>query len=242
MIRFSRLRGPFAAACALAVSACNSGTPHPNTAPPPPPARGATGIDAIADMLDAGNERGAKKEIKALLKREPMNASALLLKASIERDPKDLLGPNSYPYAVRPGDSMASVARRLLGNRLKAYQLTRYNGLKAPVALTAGQTLRIPGEPPAPPAPPRRAEPDRVAPPAAGAPKPKPVAPKPAAPAANPAAARAARTAGLAALNQGQVTRAVALLHRAAALDPGNPLIAKDLARAQRIAATVKAR
>ncbi|MDO7842511.1 LysM peptidoglycan-binding domain-containing protein [Sphingomonas immobilis] len=240
MTIFYRLRGALVATCALAVAACNSGTPRPSVTPPPPAARGAAGVDAIADLLDAGNERAAKKEIKALLKREPMNASALLLKSSIDGDPKEQLGPNSYPYTVRPGDSIAGIARRLLGNRLKAYQLTRYNGLKAPVALQPGQTLRIPGTPPAPPAPVRKPEPDRVPPPAV-APKPKSVAPKPVAPAANPAAARAARTAGLAALNQGQVTRAVALLRRAAALDPANPVIAKDLARAQRIAATVKA-
>jgi len=36
--------------------------------------------------------------------------------------------------------------------------------------------------------------------------------------------------------------RAVGLLRRAAALDPGNPVIARDLTRAERIAATVKAR
>ena len=63
----------------------------------------------------------------------------------------------------------------------------------------------------------------------------------PAKAAANPAAARAARTAGLVALNQGAVQRAVGLLRRAATLDPGNPLIARDLARAERIAATVRA-
>ena len=48
--------------------------------------------------------------------------------------------------------------------------------------------------------------------------------------------------ARIAALNQGNVDRAVGLLRRAKQLDPANPLIARDLARAERIAATVRAR
>jgi Flp pilus assembly protein TadD len=64
----------------------------------------------------------------------------------------------------------------------------------------------------------------------------------PPAPAANPALAGQLRSAGLNALNQGQVARAVALLTRAAQLDPANPLIARDLARAERIARAVQAK
>jgi Flp pilus assembly protein TadD len=50
------------------------------------------------------------------------------------------------------------------------------------------------------------------------------------------------RTQGLAALNKGSASRAVQLLRRAAALDPDNAVIRQDLARAERIEATVKAR
>jgi EAL domain-containing protein (putative c-di-GMP-specific phosphodiesterase class I) len=59
---------------------------------------------------------------------------------------------------------------------------------------------------------------------------------------ANPAAAQRARSAGLAALNRGAVKQAVGLLQRAHALDPGNAVILRDLQRAERIAATVRAR
>jgi Flp pilus assembly protein TadD len=88
------------------------------------------------------------------------------------------------------------------------------------------------------------AQPRPAPPPAAAAPRPKPAPPRAATPkpAGNPAAARQARAAGLAALNQGNVDRAIALLGRAAQLDPGNALIERDLARARRIAATVRAR
>lgn len=238
-------------ACALSLAACSGGPSRPKNAPPPPVAASATEPRAILDLLIAGQDDAAKKRLKALSKREPSNPSARLLSDSIERDPKDLLGPDSYPYTVRADDTIVSVAQRLLGNELKAYQLARYNGLAVPIMLVAGQTLRIPGEPPRIEQP-HRAEPARPSAPAKPAPS-KPAATKPTPPAksaaaaptkpvANPAAARAARTAGLAALNQGSVGRAVGLLRRAAALDPGNPLIARDLARAERIAATVKAR
>lgn len=230
-------------AVASALAAC--GGPKTLKTTPPPVATPAAEIDQVFDLLMAGDEGGATKRLKAIRKREPMNANAQLLSDSITRDPKELLGPSSYVYTVRSGDTIVGLAQRFLGNRLKAYQLLRYNGLKAPAVLTPGQMLRIPGEA-ARPEPIRQPEP---APRPAPATKPKPAAAKPTAPAApaavpaaNPAAARQARAAGLAALNQGNVARAVQLLRRAAALDPGNPAIARDLSRAERIAATVRAR
>lgn len=232
---------------ALAALAACSGGPKPVKGVPRPAAVvpvSAAETDAVFALLMRGEEKGARKQLKALLKRDPQSANAALLSDSIERDPKELLGPVSYPYTVRAGDSAEGLAQRLLGNRLKAYQLIRYNDLKPPVVLTPGQVLRVPGEPPRV-EPVRRPEPKSPRPSAptpAPVAKPKPAAPKPAAPVANPAAARSARAAGLAALNGGDVNRAVGLLRRAAALDPGNPVIARDLARAERIAATVRAR
>ncbi|WP_294047625.1 LysM peptidoglycan-binding domain-containing protein [Sphingomonas sp.] len=228
---------------ASSLAACSSGPSRVKTLPAPPAANAAGDVDAAFDLLMQGDEGGARKRLKTALKHDPMNANAQLLNESIARDPKDLLGPQSYPYVVRSGDTIVTLAQRFLGNRLKAYQLLRYNGFKAPLTLAAGQVLRIPGEPPRP-EPVRR--PDAPAAPVRPAPSPSPAAPKPkpapAAPKANPAAARQLRTAGLAALNQGQVVRAVGLLRRASQLDPANPLIARDLARAERIAATVRAK
>lgn len=237
-----------AATLALASAACGGG-PRITSAPTPVAPVTTAELTQANTLLLAGEEDKAKDLIRDLLKRDPMNASAQLLRTSLDHDARDQLGPQSYSYRVRSGDTIVSLAQRLLGNRLKAYQLGRYNGLSAPFTLTAGQTLRIPGEPP-------RAEPVRRAPvatprpaPSAAAPARSPAAPSAAAPApraptsaANPTLARQLRTAGLAALNGGNVDRAVGLLRRAASLDPANPAIAGDLARAVRIARTVKAR
>jgi pyruvate/2-oxoglutarate dehydrogenase complex dihydrolipoamide acyltransferase (E2) component len=228
--------------CALlAVAACSKApSSRPVAATPPAVAVSAGDVDAVQTLLMHGDRKGAEKALKPLLKRDPMSSRLLLLRDSIERDPQELLGPTSYAYAVRPGDSFEDLAERLLGNRLKAYQLARYNGIENPSLLAAGRTIRIPGSPPAPkpaPAVERPARPVAVPAPA----RPKPVA-APAKPSVNPAAAQRARAAGLAALNRGAVGEALAQLRRAKALDPANPVITRDLQRAERIAATVRAR
>jgi LysM repeat protein len=227
----------------LGLAACSSGPKAPPSTASAAAPTAAAEVDAILALLDAGDAKAAKKRIAAGLKRDPMNPSLLVLRDSIERDPKELLGPASWPYTVRAGDTMTELATRFLGNRLKAYQLARYNDVERPAGIAAGQVLRIPGNAPRIETP-RRDEPVK-GPPRAKPTPPKPMVAKPAAPApraTNPAAARQARAAGLAALNQGKVAVAVSQLRRAATLDPGNPVIARDLARAQRIAATVRAR
>lgn len=230
---------------ALALAACSSGPGRVKPLAPPPAASVQNEIDAAFDLLMQGKEAAAAGKLKSILKRDPMNPAATMLSGSIKGDPKELLGPQSYPYTVRAGDTMEGLSERFLGNRMKAYQLVRYNSLKAPVTLAEEQVIRIPGEPPRP-EPVRRAEPEPRPAAAPIAPKPKVAAPKPAAPTVksgtNAVAARQLRTAGLAALNQGNVDRAVGLLRRARQLDPANPLISRDLGRAERIAATVRAR
>lgn len=232
-----------AAILSVALAACAGG---PSRLASPAAATGATAaeadIDAAMVLLEKGDEGSARKKLKAVLKRDPMNSTARLLKDSIDSDPMELLGPGSYAYKVRPGDTLSGLSQRLLGNRLKWYQLGRYNGLKTPFVIVVGQTLRIPGQPPAPPP---VVKPRELARPAADA-LPQKGTPKSEAPAAvtstNSIAARAARDEGLVALNRGDVARAVQQLRRAAVLDPGNALIARDLARAERLARTVKAR
>ncbi len=241
--RYSSLLRTMPLAGVLALAACShgsSGHPEPVSAAPE-----QASIDGVVAALNQGNEAAAHKQIALIQKHAPTDPSARVLQESIDKDPVELLGPKSYPYTVQAGDTMLDLADKFLGNRLKFYQLARYNGVKVPATLAAGTVLRIPGTPPKPTSPkpaPRSAEPSsrpaRAKPPAPVAAAP---AAAPAAPATNPALARQMRAAGLAALNQGKVDRAVALLGRAATLDPGNPLIARDLSRAQRIAQTVHA-
>ncbi len=234
-----------AATLLLCIAACSHDPKaRPRTAPIATPIATPAGeIEEMLVLLDRGATEQARKRIDAALKRDPANPAVLVLRDSLRLDAKELLGPASFPYTTRAGDTMQGLAQRFLGNRLKAYQLARYNGIDKPDTLAAGQLLRIPGQPPRADTP-RRIEP-RPAPMPTPPARTRPLPPKPAvakAPAANPAAARQARTAGLAALNAGNVVRAVGLLRRAAMLDPGNPAIARDLARAERIAATVKGR
>lgn len=232
----------------LALAGCASGPKPLAPAPVVQPASAAE-IEEIAALLDRGEVRSAKRRIEKGLERDPMNASLQVLLQGIEGDARSDLGPNSFAYVVRPGDTMAGLAERFLGNRLKSYQLARYNGIDEPDDLQAGIELRIPGQAPRPETAPRTSAPRAADKPAPAA-RPKAEAEKPArsetAPpaqkTADPAAARKARAAGLVALNQGKVAQAVTLLRRAAALEPGNKAIAADLARAERIAATVRSR
>ncbi len=227
-----------ALAAAFALAGCASG---PKPAAVSAPASSAKSIDAIADYLNQGDVSAARKLIKSGLKRDPNNPSLALLRDSIDRDPVELLGPQSFDYVVQPGDTMADIAQRHLGNRLMTYQLARYNGIDRPTLLTAGQTLRIPGAKPVPARRTTAPAPAPAAPPRSTTPRAQPPKPATAAAAAriDPATARQLRTQGLAALNKGAATRAVQLLRRASALDPDSAAIKADLARAERIEATV---
>jgi hypothetical protein len=210
----------------------------------------ASPLDAAIGLLDQGDEKGAQKQIRLLLKANPNDASANVLLESIQHDPVELLGARNFAYTTQPGDTMLGLSQRFLGNRLKFYQLARYNHVDHPAALAAGTVLRIPGDPPRPaepqrseaaPAPVGPAKPSRAKP-KVKAKAPVPSAPVVKAPATDPAAALRLRSAGLAALNQGKVADAIGLLRRAQASDPANPLIGRDLARAERIAGAVRAR
>ncbi len=195
-------------------------------------------MDAAVELLNQGDEKGAQKQLKPLLKANPNDPQANVLLESIKRDPVELLGDRSFAYTVQPGDTMISLSQRFLGNRLKFYQLARYNHIGRPAALSAGTVLRIPGEAPRPAPPPKPVSIGEDKAPTRSKPRPQPHTPAKAS-AANPAAALKLRGLGLVALNQGRVTDAVVLLGRASTLDPSNPLIARDLARAKRIAQTV---
>lgn len=233
------------AVASLSLAACANGGKHPVGAP-----AGATGsvgsIDTAFDLLMQGREHEARNKLKEILRRNPQDAKALVLQQSIDGDPASLLGQQSFHYVAVTGDTFPGLAERFLGNRLLGYRLLRYNHLSAPVTLLAGQDLLIPGKQvessPIPRSEPRsaRSPVEGVARPAA--PRSRSTAARSTGPECDMGESRRARASGLAALDQGDVDRAITLLSQAAARYPCNPQIGRDLSRAQRIAMTLKAR
>lgn len=224
---------------AAALSACSHA---PETTGPRPATIQAIGnaqrMDDVIAQLEKGDRKNAERTLRQMVKGDPNDRASAALLESLSADPVAMLGSKSFAYRVQPGDRLVDLSRRYLGDRLKFYALARYNGIETPSSLKPGQMIRIPGdEPPPRPAPPPRASAPAERPAAPAAVKPRPVAK---APAADPARAARLRASGLAALNQGQVARAVVLLHEAATIAPNDPLIRRDLERAQRIRKTVK--
>lgn len=217
----------------LLLQACASNL---QTAGPPPPAAAprlspSERMARAIGLLDHGKRDAARAELAALLAERPGDSLAGRLLNEIDQDPKTLFGTQSYPYEVKPGETMSVLAGRLLGDPLMFYALARFNGIEAPADVAAGRILMIPGSP-------HRAT-------AATRPRqaPAPVAePAKTAAAHDPAQAGRLRASALEKMNRGDIAHAVVLLQRAIALDPANPLITRDLARARRIEATVQAR
>lgn len=242
MIR--RGNGVTALIFAALAAACSPGAGKQAVNSTPPPVTSQAEVDKILSLLDNGEEKKAAKRLSTALKRDSRNPSLQVLRDSIELTPEHLLGSTSFLYTTQHGDTMSLLAERFLGNKLKAYQLAKYNGIERPASLAVGHIMKIPRQvalvTPTPVSAPRAVSKMPPPRPRAAAPRPKAVTKSPA-PSGNSTAARESRMAGLAALNRGRPAQAVALLSRAATLDPANHIIARDLARARRIAATVRA-
>jgi LysM repeat protein len=181
--------------------------PQPTTAPapPPPPLPAAVAAPespvpyspataqrltvAAIDMLEQGQQEQAAVELRRALQSDPNHRLAQNMLRQIEADPQAVLGRESFPYRVQPGETLSRIAQRFMGDVHQFYILARYNDIPVPRQLQGGQLLRIPGKAP-PPGTVSAAPPP--ASPAAPAPKPVPVAvpaPPPATAAPLPAAA-----------------------------------------------------
>jgi LysM repeat protein len=152
-------------------------TPTAAAAPAVPrdPAAAQRLVTGAVEHLQAGNEDTARQDLQQALSLDPQNARAQSLWRQITTDPVSLLGRESFPYVIKPGDSLSGLAGRFLGDMHSFYALARYNDIKVPRQVAVGQSLRIPGKAPAPepvrPAPP----PPRVETRAPAAPAPTPV-------------------------------------------------------------------
>lgn len=268
MTRPPRLRLLAVAALASLAAACATApTPDVTTpmarpaVPPKPLASAAEHLNRAVVFLGQGRSDLARVELSPILVADPSHTVARKLMDQIDRDPKSMLGARNYPYKIRPGETLSMLADRFLGDPLLFYALARYNDIAAPDTAEVGRVLKIPGFPKAAPptaarpAPKRRVETARpgsappATAPAAPATGPAPAGPAPAPALAaggpngsDPARAGRIRRAALEALNKGSVDQAVLLLRQAMPLDPANPAIKSDLARAERIQATVRNR
>ena len=245
-------------------------TPPPAAAPAPPPpspppARAILGLDSPSpgtpaarsraqtlvrqafELLDQGEEDRAKTAVEQAAALDPENKSAACLLRGIRADPVSTLGRESTSYSVRPGDTLGSIAKRALGDTCEFYILARYNQIRVPRQLAAGQTIRIPGkvalapEEPARPAPPPR--PTSPRPPEAIKPEPPQVstppqsAPADAAPSQPATSGAATKRAlieqhyrnGQAAYSRQDLSTAILEWDKVLELDPGN-----ELAKARR--------
>src|SRR6218665_1698072 len=125
--------------------------PAAPVAPPPPPApptpaqqqQAQRVAQGVVDLLEAGNEEQARVELERALVLDPNNRLALNLSRQMTVDPIATLGPESFPYVVRGGDTLSRFAGRFLGDIYAFHILARYNNIKAPRQVGEGQTLRI---------------------------------------------------------------------------------------------------
>jgi hypothetical protein len=182
------------------------------------------------ELLTDGQPDMARPLLEQALFEDPDNRVARRLLPQIDADPKLMLKGRPKAYTVGPGETFSMLAGRFLGDPLLFYALARYNGFAAPSQVLPGHVLQIPvPERPAVVAKPKTARPAAKTEAAAAA----------AVSSRNPARAAQLRSQALDQLNRGAPARAVALLQQAAALDPGNATIQRDLSRAQRIRASL---
>lgn len=167
-------------------------------------------------LMGAGRADEARSLLTQALAKAPNDKSALGLMEQMDGDPLALLGRDHQIHTVVAGDTLSELAARHLGDPLKFYILSRYNGLASPNALRVGASLKIPTGSGA----------RLVSAPAASATT---------ALTADAAKASTTRLQGLEALNRGDINLAVDLLRRAEALNRDDAAIQRDLQRALRI-------
>jgi len=116
-------------------------------------------LGQIVASLQAGESASARRQLDRYLERNPDSPTARELLRQLDADPQQYLGAESFAYRVRPGDTLADIAAKHLGDPLKFYALARYNGIDRPELLYPGQILRIPGQRADDDRAPQRAEP-----------------------------------------------------------------------------------
>ncbi len=102
------------------------------------------------DLLQNGDEAGARAKLEQAQALDASNDLARKLMDQIKADPQKELGAVSFRYTVQRDDSMSKLAQQYLGDRFRFYILARYNDIQNPSRLAAGQVIKIPGKAPPP--------------------------------------------------------------------------------------------
>lgn len=105
-------------------------------------------LDAISH-LEQGEKDDARWSLTEALKIEPDNKAALKLLHQLDADARGELGEESFDHVVQSGESLSKLAKQYLGDPLSFYFLAKYNGIENPSQVHAGQLVKIPGKRPA---------------------------------------------------------------------------------------------
>jgi len=166
--QFNRLLGAAFAAALLSACAAQQAAAPPPPPPPPPvaapveaaPASVEPVYTATPDLkpkerfkkavkdLETGQAGQAKAELLQYLVDVPENnkrAQALL--SQIESPIEEYFPPESFTVVVGTGESISTLSQTFLGDALKFYALSRYNGIANPSQVSVGQTIKIPKTP-----------------------------------------------------------------------------------------------
>ncbi|RYY17224.1 MAG: LysM domain-containing protein [Alphaproteobacteria bacterium] len=222
-------------AVAPTTSTASLAVPTPQVVVPTPAVAADERFTLILGLLSQGKVAQARVDLVQYLEDRPRDGRARDMLRQIDTDPTILYGTASFPYTIGDDDSLASIARRFMGSPYRFYGLAKFNALSVPADAKPGQIIRVPGRPYAvPPRRPRAAAQQHEAAPGTPTTVARPVVDR--------AGGQRLRRAGLEQMSAGSIDRAVTLLERAAALDPGNGAIASDLARGRRIQSAVRSR
>ncbi len=100
------------------------------------------------NLLNEGREAEAKAELVKALSLDHNNALADSLMNQITADPTATLGPKSFRYTAKQGDTLSKIAEAFLKDQYKFYILARYNNIAVPRSLRVGQVIKVPGSAP----------------------------------------------------------------------------------------------
>jgi tetratricopeptide (TPR) repeat protein len=96
------------------------------------------------NLLQHGRPGEAEKELEACLEQSPDHDTAKFLLAQIETPVSSLYPRQNFTVVVRRKTTLSGLAAKYLGDPLAFYGLARYNGIRQPARIVAGQRLRIP--------------------------------------------------------------------------------------------------